>query len=88
MTPDDWSTAWAKSIGVYVNGSRLQDPDDDFYLAFNSHSGPLKFTIPCQLGRRWRVALQTADHEVVIARSKKGSAFCVEGHSALVLVRS
>jgi len=88
MTPDDWNTPWAKSIGVYLNGSSLQDPDDDFYLALNSHFEPLRFTIPRRLGRCWRIALQTVDEEVTISKSKKGAAFCVDGHSIVVLVRS
>jgi glycogen operon protein len=88
MTPDDWCTPWAKSIGVYINGSNLQDPDDDFYLTFNSHFEPLRFTIPHHLGRCWRVAFQTVDHKVVVAKSKRGAVFCVDGHSILVLVRS
>ena len=46
MTADDWNTPWAKAIGVHLDGSRLQDPDDDFYIAFNSHSQPLNFTMP------------------------------------------
>jgi isoamylase len=88
MTPDDWSTPWAKSVGVHLNGAGLPEPDDDFYLTFNSHSEPLKFTIPRQLGRFWRIKLRTVDCEVVIARTKRGATFYVEGHSLLVLIRS
>ena len=55
MTPEDWSTPWAKSIGVYLEGSTPQEWDDDFYLAFNSHSEPLQFVIPPELGGSWSV---------------------------------
>jgi isoamylase len=88
MTPDDWSTPWAKAIGMYLNGSSMPDPDDDFYVAFNSHSQQLQFTIPHALGRFWRVVIHTTPYQAtVFTRLPKGVTLTVEAHSMLVLVR-
>ncbi len=88
MTADDWNTPWAKAIGVHLDGSRLQDPDDDFYIAFNSHSQPLNFTIPPALGRFWRVVIHTTCcQRAVFARTRRGIKFAVDAHSMIVLVK-
>jgi isoamylase len=88
MTSDDWNTPWAKAIGMFLDGSCESPPDDDFYIVFNSHSGPLHFKIPCELGRRWRVAIYTAGGALRPRTSPKGPAFRVEARSMLVLVRT
>src|SRR5262249_18421095 len=86
MMSDDWCTPWAKAIGLYLNGSSMQTPDDDFYIAFNSHSQPLQFTIPHALGRFWRVVIHTTPYQTtVFKRVPKGVLFTVDAHSLLVL---
>jgi glycogen operon protein len=87
MTPEDWSTPWAKSIGVYLDGTTAQAWDDDFYLAFNSHYEPLQFVIPTELGGSWSVIINTGGHEAISAQSRKGVTFALGGHSLLVLTR-
>ena len=45
MTDDDWQAGFAKSLGVFLNGDALPDPDrarppardDSFLLLFNAH---------------------------------------------------
>jgi glycogen operon protein len=87
MTGADWNTPWAKAIGLFLDGSRAAEPDDDFYIAFNSHSEPLQFKIPPGLGCRWRFVFSTAAGRVQHSASSKGIAFYVEAHSLLAAVR-
>jgi hypothetical protein len=45
MTSEDWNAGFAKSLGVFLNGDALPDPDrrghrisdDSFLLLFNAH---------------------------------------------------
>jgi glycogen operon protein len=87
MAAHDWNTAWAKTIAIFLNGSNSDEPDDDFYLAFNSHNSAVEFTIPRELGSVWRIAVNTADTPVHHFFSPKGIVFRVEGHSMLVVAR-
>jgi glycogen operon protein len=88
MAPEDWDTPWAKSIGVYLDGSTAQVSDDDFYLAFNSHFETLPFAIPPELEGPWCVVMHTGEHEIIMAQSKMKMAFSLAGHSIVVLTRS
>ncbi|MGH2684253.1 MAG: glycogen debranching enzyme, partial [Actinomycetota bacterium] len=72
MTEDDWSSGFAKSLGVFLNGEAIPTPgprgeritDDTFYLVFNAHHGRLHFTLPPeQWGRRWAKVLDTNEPE-------------------------
>ena len=54
MTPEDWQAGFAKSLGVFLNGDALPDPDtrgrrpadDSFLLLFNGHHGDVSFVLP------------------------------------------
>jgi glycogen operon protein len=68
MTDQDWNTAFAKSLGVFLNGEAIASPDlfgervvdDSFYVIFNAHWEPLPFTLPNpSFGRAWMKALDT-----------------------------
>jgi glycogen operon protein len=68
MTDDDWNTSFARSVGVYLNGEALPDPDsrgervtdDSFYILFNAHSAPIRFKLPtCPWGERWAIVMDT-----------------------------
>jgi isoamylase len=85
MTCADWNTPWAKAIGMLLHGADAQEPDDDFYIAFNAHCEPLEFTIPRELGQEWNVVIHTGSRPVVPVASPTGTAFYVEAH-ALVAV--
>src|SRR5262249_38681911 len=58
MKPADWDTEFAKSLGVFLNGDALPDPDprgrpladDSFLLLFNAHHGDVGFVLP---GGKW-----------------------------------
>jgi isoamylase len=73
MTDGDWSVAYAKTLGAFVNGSAITDrnregarvTDDCFFLMFNSYSQPMEFKLPPKKwGRKWVIVLDTADASV------------------------
>ncbi len=70
LTDEDWQAGFAKSLGVFLNGSAIPSldvrgervQDDSFYLLFNGHHERLDFTLPGPgLGRSWVQALDTAE---------------------------
>ncbi len=70
MTEQDWWNGYARSLAVFLNGEEIASPDprgrrlrdDSFFLLFNAHDQPLRFTLPRgQYGRRWMRILDTAD---------------------------
>ena len=73
MEEHDWRVAYAKSLMVYLNGSRIPAPDpfgravadDSFLVMFNSGNDACPFTIPAGLGSEpWTVELVSAgEHE-------------------------
>jgi len=96
MTEDDWRMGFAKSLGVYLNGTSLTSPDAmgepisdaTFYLVFNAHHGPLGFILPAgEWGQRWAPVLDT--YRAPFWRGGKshqaGEAVRVEGRSLLLL---
>jgi isoamylase len=70
MRSDDWRNGYARSLGVFLNGEEIAAPDvhgrqvrdDSFFVLFNAHDQPLRFTLPRgPFGRRWMRILDTAD---------------------------
>ena len=69
MTDHDWQAGFAKSLGVFLNGDALPDPDargheirdDSFLLLFNAHHEPVEFRLPgVKWGQRWVPVIDTA----------------------------
>ncbi len=68
MTKKDWSTSYAKSLTVFLNGNAISEPDrrggkivdDSFLLMFNAHSEPITFTVPAGHGEAWQVVVDTS----------------------------
>ena len=66
MTDDDWNNSFARSLGLYLNGEALPDPDnrgervvdDSFYILFNAHYEPIRFRLPAW-GERWALVIDT-----------------------------
>jgi glycogen operon protein len=99
MSQEDWDNGWARSLGVFLNGAAIPDPDargnrvtdDSFLLLFNAHYEPVDFALPEQeYGEAWEVTINTAaplaDHVDDTAR-KPGETVAVEARSTLVLRR-
>jgi glycogen operon protein len=70
MDDEDWRAGHARSLGVFLNGDRLDsndprgDPvvDDSFYILFNAHHEQIDFKTPGEdLGKRWLKVLDTFD---------------------------
>ncbi len=98
MSEDDWKIAFAKSIGIYLDGTRLPGPDSmgepivdhSFYILFNAHHNPLGFILPPRdWGRRWRKVLDTTQAMPVSRKETyhAGEAVRVEGRSLMLLRR-
>jgi glycogen operon protein len=70
MSEEDWDSGFAKSVGVFLNGDAIPDPDprgekvtdDSFLVLFNAHHESLPFTVPDRdWGDHWVVVLDTDD---------------------------
>src|SRR5438270_212225 len=54
MRDGDWHNGYAKSLGVFLNGEEIAAPDprgrrvrdDSFFILFNAHFEPIRFTLP------------------------------------------
>ena len=69
MSAEDWEAGWAQSLGVFLNGQGIPDPDargqritdDSFLLFFNAHHEPLDFHLPGEeYGESWEWTIDTA----------------------------
>jgi isoamylase len=72
MEEEQWKEGWAKSIGVFLNGEAIPDPDargerivdESFYLIFNAHHEPIPFTLPGpNWGRKWMKVFDAAEEK-------------------------
>jgi glycogen operon protein len=96
MSADDWSTGFAKSLQVFLNGERIASPDpqgnrvvdDSFLVLFNAHHEPLDFVLPpAEIGPRWCVELRTGLTPETGAVFEAAGAVRVEDRSLLLLRR-
>ncbi len=97
MTEDHWNTAYAKALGVFLNGHSINmlGPtgekviDDNFYLIFNAHYEPLDFVLPtAKYGKEWYIILNTAENYInddcTSDQCKPGETIKVESRSLLL----
>jgi isoamylase len=68
MSDEDWRAGFAKSLGVFLNGSEIPTPnergerivDASFYVMFNAHDRALLFRLPPKAwGERWTQVMDT-----------------------------
>ena len=95
MAEEDWGRGYAKSLGVFLNGEAIPNPnprgepvnDDKFYLIFNAHDEPLDFTLPGpEWGEHWLKELDTVVGWIENEASlKSGDRLTVEARSLVVL---
>jgi glycogen operon protein len=99
MTDEDWEAGFAKTVGVFLNGQGIPDPDsrgqrvtdDSFLLFFNAHFETVDFTIPAQeYGESWTVEVDTQAPLAGTAQErsfKPGETVAIEARSIIVLRR-
>jgi glycogen operon protein len=99
MTDEDWEAGFAKTLGVFLNGQGIPDPDprgqrvtdDSFLLFFNAHFEAVDATVPPQeYGESWMVQVDTHAPLADTAQErtyKPGEAVEVEARSLIVLRR-
>ncbi len=95
MTDADWNVGYAKSLGVFLNGRAIPDPDahgrpivdDSFLLLLNAWENDLDFTLPAaQWAASWELELDTgAGRRAPAAASPAGTLLDVGGRSLIVL---
>ncbi|HEV2170903.1 MAG TPA: hypothetical protein VGR40_08140, partial [Candidatus Binatus sp.] len=98
MIAEDWGVAYAKTLGAFVNGKAITEPDgagrritdDCFFLMFNSYEQPMEFKLPPKKwGSQWTMVFDTADPG---ADGKKSYAFeervHLAGHAMVGLLRA
>jgi hypothetical protein len=69
MTESDWGVAYARSVGVFLNGEGIGSVDergrpildDSFYLILNGHHATLDFVLPEVGAGLWTVVVDTAE---------------------------
>ena len=95
MAQEEWDLGYAKSLGVFLNGETIPNPnprgepvtDDNFYVIFNSHHELLNFTLPgIDWGERWIKELDSQTGWLEEGKSfKAGDQIEVEARSLVVL---
>ena len=99
MTEEQWTAGFARSIGIFLNGEEIPDPDErgervvdaSFLLLFNASSDLVAFTLPSgHWGEAWTVMLDTNDPlvEEDVNTYKAGEDVEVENRSVMVLRRA
>jgi glycogen operon protein len=70
MTQEQWDVGYAKSIAVFLNGTKIPSPgpqgqkvtDDSFLLFFNAHWETIEFTLPEPFQRgEWSMVIDTKE---------------------------
>ncbi|MFJ8111726.1 glycogen debranching protein GlgX [Streptomyces sp. NPDC096132] len=98
MRDRDWLRSDAHSVGVFLNGDAIAEPDprgrpvvdDSFLLLFNSYWEPVPFRLPgAAYGERWTVCADTAEPDEGRDETeyKAGAEVTVESRSLIVLSR-
>lgn len=97
MTEEDWHVAFARSLGVFLNGKGIPSRDrqgervvdDSFFVTFNAGDEAIEFTLPTRVGTEpWKPLMDTAhgfvddDREVGPSES-----IHVQAHSLVLLWR-
>ena len=96
MTDEDWESAEARAIGLFLSGDGLQSRDehgrrlvdDSFLLLANADAEDIRWRLPRMWAPEWEVVLRTdAPHGVPERTTKRSTAFRVASRS-LVLFRA
>jgi glycogen operon protein len=94
MTQSDWDAGYAKSLGVYLNGDAITEPDprgnpvhdDRFLLLFNAGGEPITFTLPpAEFATTWKVIIDTTHTTAASIEVRPRSEVKVASHAVTVL---
>ncbi len=96
MTDEDWETAEAKAVGLFLNGHALQARDDrgrvlvddDFLLLANAASEDIRWKLPRMWAPEWEVVLRTDAPDGLPDRVTRRSTSFRVGARSLVLFRA
>jgi len=100
MTDEDWKNGFARTIGVFLNGDALPDPDSrgeritdvSFHVLFNAHYEDMPFTLPQSAwGERWVKVIDTSQLVPDLRdpmETHAGQEIKVQAHSIVVLKRN
>jgi glycogen operon protein len=95
MSDEDWDTGSAGSIGVFVNGDAIVEPDargqrvtdDSFVIVCNAHDEPVTWVLDPRWGPAWETVIDTGRPAGEPVTVKAGDPFEVTGRSMAVLMR-
>jgi glycogen operon protein len=93
MSDRDWQTSYAKSVAVFLNGEAIPSPtpkgerivDESFYLLFNAHWAPIRFTLPDKWSSDWSMVLNTAENGETPVMLRSGEQLQVAARSVVLL---
>jgi isoamylase len=96
MQDSDWDWEEARSVGVFLNGQAITEPDqegdpvtdDSFLILFNGHHEPVEFRLPgTAIGEKWHVAVDTFQDGETRPDLHAEDSVHIEARSTLVLIR-
>ncbi|MCK9928225.1 glycogen debranching protein GlgX [Frankia sp. Mgl5] len=82
MSDTDWESGTARSLGCFLNGHGIPDPnalgeaiiDDSFLLFFNAHHEPIQFRVPpVDFGTTWEIIVDTRSSSAEISAVLSGT---------------
>jgi isoamylase len=96
MDDADWDAAFARSVGVFLNGESLSERDDrgrrvtdgSFLVLLNAHDERLDWVLPAQWGEAWVTVIDTSGEIERDVRVGLEKPVPVAARSMLVLERS
>jgi glycogen operon protein len=95
MSDEDWSNPETRSLGIFLAGEGIDEPDgdgnplsdDDFLLLVNSHSEPITFALPFEKDEReWQLLIDTSNDRAA-ERRLGGDETTLAGASLKLLMR-
>ena len=98
MEEDDWGTWYARSLMVFFNGDKIDEPDsrgqrvvdDNFLVAINASSEALDFTMPKmdkEFAYELYLSTDAAASTVLNQSLQAADTFKVQAHSLTILIR-
>jgi isoamylase len=95
MSDHEWTQAFARCLGVFLNGHGLTErdergqlvEDDDLLLLLNAHHDAIPFDLPGGPGARWEALIDTACTDGVPRQDTldAGSEYPLQGRSLALL---